>query len=156
MKHTLLTLLLLLLPLSLAAQYNLAISKVLDGRYKKNRHTTNVEISRERLLSYQLDYYHSLTVTDDDEIMDAISAAVMADEPLAIEKDFSTIGTKLYYGFFQMKDDMPSTSSHKPTVHRYIFFRDMRQSPDHPASMVTLIYMEGDATLDFLKQKFSK
>lgn len=156
MKNVILTLLLLLLPLSLAAQYDLAISKVLNGRYRKNKHTTNVEITSERLLEYHLDYYHSLTATDDDEIMDAIAAAVMADEPLSIEKDFSTIGTKLYYGFFQMKDDLPSTSSHKPTVHRYIFFRDMRQSPDHPASTVTLIYMEGEATLDFLKRKFSR
>lgn len=156
MKHLLLTLMLLLLPLSLAAQYDLAISKVLNGRYRKNKHTTNIEITSERLLEYHLDYYHSLTATDDEEIMDAISAAVMTDEPLAIEKDFSTIGTKLYYAFFQMEDDIPCTSSTRPMVHRYIFFRDMRQSPDHPASTVTLIYMEGDATLDFLKRKFSR
>lgn len=156
MKHFVLTLLLLLLPLSLAAQYDLSISKVLNGSYRKNRHTTNVEITRERLLEYHLDYYHSLTATDDAEIMDAIAAAVMADEPQAIEKDFSTIGAKLYYGFFQMKDDLPCTSSSGPPVHRYIFFRDMRQSPDHPAPTVTLIYMEGNATLDFLKRKFSR
>lgn len=156
MKHILLTIMLLLLPLSLAAQYDLAISKVLNGRYRKNKHTTNVEITRERLVEYHLDYYHSLTATDDEEIMDAISAAVMADEPLAIEKDFSTIGAKLYYAFFQMKDDVPSTSSYRPVMHRYIFFRDMRQSPDHPAPTVTLIYMEGEATIDFLKRKFSR
>lgn len=156
MKNVILTLLLLLLPLSLAAQYDLAISKVLNGRYRKNKHTTNVEITSERLLEYHLDYYHSLTATDDDEIMDAIAAAVMADEPLAIEKDFSTIGARLYYGFFQMKDDLPCTSSTGPQVHRYIFFRDMRLAPEHPAPTVTLIYMEGDATLDFLKRKFSR
>lgn len=156
MKHILLTLMLLLLPLSLAAQYDLAISKVLDGRYRKNKHTTNIEITSERLMEYHLDYYHSLTVNDENEIMDAIAAAVMADEPQAIEKDFSTIGAKLYYGFFQMKDNLPCTSSAGPLVHRYIFFRDMRLSPDDPAPTVTLIYMEGNATLDFLKRKFSR
>lgn len=146
----------LLLPLSLAAQYDLNISKVLDGRYRKNRHTTNVEITHERLIEYQLDYYHSLTVTEDETIMDALAAAVMADEPHAIEKEFATIGERLYYGFFQMKDDLPCTSSTGLRVHRYIFFRDMRLSADAPAPTVTLIYMEGTATLDFLKRKFSK
>lgn len=155
-KNLFLTFLFLLLPLTLAAQYNLAVSKVLDGRYRKNRHTTDIEITSERLVAYHLDYYHSLTVTDDAAIMDALAAAVLADEPQAIEKEFSMVGDRLFYGFFQMKDEFPFTSSNHPLVHRYIFFRDMRLSPDAPSATVTLIYMEGVATLDFLKRKFSK
>lgn len=155
MKNLFLTFLFLLLPLSLAAQYNLNVSKVLDGRYRKNRHTTDIEITSERLGAYRLDYYHSLTVTDDAAIMDALAAAVLADEPQAIDKEFSLVGTQLFYGFFQMKDDIPFTSSVADYVHRYIFFRDMRLSPDDPSPQVTLIYMEGAATLDFLKRKFS-
>lgn len=151
MRNLLLTLL-LLLPMTLAAQHDLAVGKVLDGRYKKNVHTTDVEISGERLSEYRLIYYHSLTVTDDTAIMDAIATAVMADEAKAINKEVSTIGARLYYGFFQMTDD----NSKLDGIHRYIFFRDMRVAKTGSQPMVSIIYMEGPASLNFLKSKFQK
>lgn len=153
MKNLTLILLLLLMPLTLAAQSDLAIAKVLDGRYQKNQHTTDVEITSNRLSAYHLDYYHSLTVTDDAAIMDAIAAAVLADEERAIDKEISTIGAQLYYAFMQMSDN---EETELYGVHRYIFFRDMRVSPTAPSPTVMLIYMEGPATLEYIKNKFKK
>ena len=140
--------LLLALPTTLMAQQGLAIQKVLDGTYKKNPNTTDVEIFSNRLTEFNLTYYHSLTVTNDSLIMAAIAQAVMADEAAAVNKEVSYIGAKMYYGFLEMK-------RLNPGENRFIFYRDMRLAP-HDASkpVVMLIYMEGSASLNELKNKF--
>lgn len=146
----LLLLLLLLQPCLSLAQTDLSIGKVLDGRYKKNPHTTDVEIFSSRLVEYNLSYYHSLTIVEDSVIMDAVAQAVMADEATAINKEVSFVGSRMYYGFLQMRRE-------EPDANRYIFFRDMRVAPQGARKpMVMLIYMEGIATLNDLKKKINK
>ncbi|MBQ7237969.1 MAG: hypothetical protein IJS20_04175 [Bacteroidales bacterium] len=146
----LLLLLLLLQPCLLLAQTDLSIGKVLDGRYKKNPHTTDVEIFSSRLVEYNLSYYHSLTVVEDSVIMDAVSQAVMTDEATAINKEVSFVGSRMYYGFLQMRREVPGEN-------RYVFFRDMRVAPQGAQKpMVVLIFMEGAASLNDLKKKINK
>lgn len=148
MKHWIIYLVLVLLPLPMLAQNDLAIGRVLDGRYKKNAHTTDVEISSKRLEDYQLVYYHSLTIEADTELMDIVSEAFRQDQAKAIDKELVQREGHIYYGFCLMNDD--------PADNHYVFFKDMRYAPDNCKSMLTLIYMEGPASMQFLKRRFQQ
>lgn len=140
--------LLMLLPIGAMAQTDLAVAKVLDGRYKQNAHTTDVEITSKRLADYRLNYYHCLTIESDTTLMNIVAEAFSIDQQKAIDKELSQVGTHIYYGFCMMYND--DSESH------YLFFKDMRYAPTHPAPTVTLIYMEGPATMQYLKKRFKK
>lgn len=152
MKQRLYTLLLLaLLSISAWAQSDQGIVQVLDGRYRKHSATTDVTITGERLSSYNLVLYHSLTVVNDAEIMEVLLNAFLTDIDKADAKDLSYVGSHLYYGFIQYKwnrlEDM---------YNRYAFFKDLRYAPENKEDKVIIIYMEGPASLKTLKSKFSK
>lgn len=148
MKHIYLLLCILLLPLTLAAQRKLHIDDVLDGRYKKNANTTDIVIKGSQLAEFRLTYYHSLMVENDNAIMDAVASAFIADEEAAQDKELSHTGQRLYYGFYRLEYD--------GEINRYVFFKDQRYAPGAKSQCVTLIYMEGHASLSFLKKKFKQ
>ena len=147
-RRFLIFLVLALLCGSASAQKHLAIGQVLDGRYRTHQATTDVEMTGDRLRkTYHLVYYHSLTVVDDEEVMNAIAQAFAADAANAVTRDLSHVGSNLYYGFYEYAAE--------EDLHRYAFFKDMRYAPgDGQQAQVTLIYMEGYATLRMLKQMF--
>ena len=95
MRHYIfISLLMLAIPLTVAAQKNLSIGKILDGHYKKNPAVTDVEIMGDRLREYGLSYYHSFTVKGDDNLMQEVIAAFTADESKAADKELTgTTGT---------------------------------------------------------------
>ena len=148
MKHPYLLLCLLLLPITMSAQRGLHIADVLDGRYKKNVNTTDIVIKGGQLEEFHLTYYHSLTVENDNAIMDAIASAFIADEQAAQDKEVAHTGQQLYYGFYRLEYD--------GKTNRYVFFKDQRYAPGKKSLRVMLIYMEGYASLSFLKKKFKK
>ncbi len=139
---------LLLLPLTMSAQRGLNIAGVLDGRYKKNPNTTDIVIKGSQLAEFHLSYYHSLTVENDATIMDAVVKAFVADEAEAQDKEVAHTGQRLYYGFYRLKFN--------GETNRFVFFKDHRFAPGEKRPCVTLIYMEGSASLSFLKMKFKK
>lgn len=139
----------ILLPFILYAQTNqLAISRVLGGQYKKHPHSIEIEIMSQRLEQYHLTYYHSLVIERDSVVMNLMAEAFMEDVPKAAEKELKMRGSHLAYGFLQL----PIVDG----TNRYAFFKDERYlSPiDNPT--VTVIYMEGPAPLEYLKQKFGQ
>lgn len=136
--------------LTAMAQSDLSIGRVLDGRYRKHPATSDVTITGARVRDYGLVLYHSLTVEADTQIMDEVLSAFLADQDRTEAKDLSYVGAHLYYGFYQYKvtvEDM---------YYRYAFFKDMRYAPQAPEPKVTIIYMEGPASLQTLKKKFMK
>lgn len=139
---------LLLLPLALSAQRGLNIADVLDGRYKKNPNTTDIVIKGSQLAEFHLSYYHSLKVEHDAAIMDAVARAFVADEPQAQDKEVVHTGQRLYYGFYRLK--------YNGETNRFVFFKDLRYAPGEKRPCVTLIYMEGSASLSLLKKIFKK
>lgn len=148
MRHTLITLcLLLLFPVAVMAQRDLNIGTILDGRYRKNPAVTDVQIMGDRLREYDLSYYHSLTVTDDEALMQTVCAAFVADEPKAVDKELTNVGGSLFTGIYRL--------SYEGT-NRFVFFKDMRHAPSGTKNAVILIYMEGDTSLKALQKKFKK
>lgn len=142
-------LLAMLLPLIAQAQTSqLAINRVLGGQYKKHPHSTEIEIMSQRLEQYRLTYYHSLAVEQDTVVMNLMAESFMDDVPKATEKELKMRGLHLTYGFLQLPPE--------DGVNRYVFFKDERYFPtaDNPAA--TIIYMEGPASLEYLKQKFGQ
>lgn len=141
-------LLTVIMPMQLMAQKDLNIGRVLDGRYKKNPQVTDVVVTGQRLSGYSLNYYHSLTVNGDAQIMNDIAQAFKDDEPKATDKELSTIGGKLFSGFYQLE--------YNGEVNRFVFFKDMRQSPSDKRNAVMIIYMEGNTSLSALKRRFKQ
>lgn len=148
-RNLLLTLL-LLLPMALAAQQRLSVSELFNKRFRDNVHVTEVKISnQERLMTYRLQYYHSLVVTEDIAVMDEVAEAFRKDlEAYAIEQEVTRVGDLLYSAFCQLPDDK------RTGYHCYLFFKDMRLASTDSQPKVTLIYMVGQADIPFLRSKF--
>lgn len=148
-RNLLLTLL-LLLPVTMVAQERLSVSELFGKRFRDNVHVTEVKItSQERLMSYRLQYYHSLSVIDDVAVMDEVAEAFGKDlEAYAIEQEVSRVGNQIYSAFCQLPDDK------RTGYHRYLFFKDMRLAQTDSQPKVMLIYMIGQADIPFLRSKF--
>lgn len=147
-KKILILFLIMLLPLAMSAQ-KMNIEKMLDGRYKKNPNTTDVVYRGEQMFNLPLEYYHSLTVVNDDKIMNALAEAFLADEEKVTYKELTRVGQHLYFGFY----------SHRPKGSDYnvfYFIKDMRYAPKDRKKQVVLIMMEGDCSIETIKKVFKK
>lgn len=138
----------LLLPLAMSAQ-KLNIEKMLDGRYKKNPHTTDVVYVGEQLYDLPVEYYHSLTVVNDEQVMNAIVEAFLADEGKVKYKELTRVGQHLHFGFYsyRRKNDDYNT---------FFFIKDMRYAPKDRKKQLTLIMMEGPCSVETIKKVFKK
>jgi hypothetical protein len=130
----------------MAAQEGLNISDIMNGRYSKtDRNVKEVFIQGKKLKQYNLSLFHSLIVNDKKSDADIILSAVEADTGNAIEKEEGKIGGKLYYGFYVL----PKQNG----KYRYVFYRDESvKNPDN--NEVSLVYMEGNTSLEELKKMF--
>lgn len=139
--------LVLLFCVSVSAQTGMAVAKVFDGRYRNNNKAVEVIVKGRKLKSYGLTTFHSLTLTDMTEDAKSIAALVMADGKKAADKETGLIHGRLYYGFYLFHN----SSGHTP--YRYLFFRD--SSVRNAANKeMTVVYMEGSASLSELKKMF--
>lgn len=136
------------IPLVAMAQKDLNVGKVLDGHYRKHPAVTDVEIMGERLRAYNLTYYHSFTVSSDAKLMNEVTAAFVADETAAVDKEITNIGGKIFTGLYRLKYD--------GYTNRFVFYKDMRLSPSKKQNAVILIYMEGNTSLKSLQKKFKR
>lgn len=149
MRNFICTLLMVLaIPLSSMAQKSLNVGKILDGHYRKNPAVTDVEIHGERLREYGLTYYHSFTVKEDSVLMAEVTAAFLADEGMAEDKELTNVSGKLYTGIYRLPYD-----GYK---NRFVFYKDMRLSTAKKQNAVIIIYMEGGTSLKSLQRKFKK
>lgn len=129
----------------LCAQEGLNVSRLFDGRYKKETNAIEVLVKGSKLEPFQLTLFRSLTVKDAPKEFERIEELVTLDGAQAIDKETGMIGGKLYYGFYRLPP--------KNEQYRYLFFRNssLRQVESNE---VTVVYMEGYATLEELKQMF--
>lgn len=146
MRHILI-IMFMMLPLSASSQ-RLNIERVLDGRYKKNPHTTDVVYKGQHLFDLSIDYFHSLTVEDDEQLMDILAEAFSQDEKHAAYKEITKRGQHLFFGLYNMK--------YNGETNRFALFKDMRHAPSGRKKQVILIYMEGYCSIDKIKKMFKK
>lgn len=130
----------------LHAQEKLRSASLFDGRYNNREGAVEVLVKGKKLTPYHLTLFRSLTLRADPNEIAEISALVESDAKHAAEKETGSIGGKLYYGFFCFPGNGKEPN-------QYLFFRNASlRNPDYPE--VIVIYMEGAATLEELKQMF--
>ncbi|MGL5272938.1 MAG: DUF6108 family protein [Phocaeicola sp.] len=154
-KYIFITLFFAMTAIQLFAQDGLQINVLFDGRYRNNTHTVEILMKGRKLSGYNLTLFRSITLKE--ELFDMHSEEtikhiklmeqlIAKDTEKVISKETALVGGALYYGFFQL----PSSSSN---LHRYLFYRNNSLSK-HGKREVTLIYMEGESTLNQLKEQF--
>lgn len=147
--HILLGLLLLLFCLPLQAQKNLHIASLFDGQYRDRKDATEVLMKGRKLVPYKLTLFRSLTLNTTTVNVAQIEKLVRADGATAIDKEAGSRGGRLYYAFYQLK---PAGDT-----RRYLFFRNNSlQTGSGKKNTLTVIYMEGTATIEELKHTFGQ
>ena len=129
------------------SQTGLQIAELFNGQYKRKDNAIEVVVKGTQLERYKLKVFRSLTVKNDPKDFEHIEKLVEQDEKNAISKETGRIGERLYYAFYCF----PSEKEH----YRYIFYRNssLRKTESNE---LTLIYMEGNVTMDELKVMFKK
>lgn len=144
-----LILLALMLAFPLHAQSGLHIATLFNGQYRDSKDATEVLMKGRKLTAYKLTLFRSLTLNTKTANVSQIEKLVRADAASAVDKEASLRGGHLYYGFYQLKP--------VGKTRRYLFYRNNSLKPggNHTATL-TIIYMEGTATIDELKKTFAK
>lgn len=126
-------------------QEGLNVSRLFDGQYKQQTNAIEVLVKGRKLKPYNLTLFRSLTVKNSPKEFQQIEELVVQDGLQALDKETGMIGGKLYYGFYRL----PPTGER----YRYLFFRNSSLRKVE-SDEVTVVYMEGYATLEELKQMF--
>lgn len=148
MKRMILILMLALGPFVGAwSQDGLHIASLFDGSYKRKDNAVEVIVKGEQLKPYDLRLFRSLTVKNDPKDFERIERLVEQDVRNAVSKETGRIGERLYYGFYCLPP--------KNGCYRYLFYRNSSLRKVE-ANELTLIYMEGNVTMDMLKKMFKK
>ena len=129
------------------SQTGLQITELFNGQYKRKDNAIEVVVKGNKLERYKLKVFRSLTVKNDPKDFERIEKLVEQDEKNAISKETGRIGESLYYAFYCF----PPEKGH----FRYIFYRNSSLRKTE-ANELTLIYMEGNVTMDELKVMFKK
>lgn len=146
MKRTVLTIVLCLTLMPLAAQKGLPVEELFDGSYRKKTNAVEVVVMGKELAPYHLTLFRSLTVTDAPEEFKRIEMLVRQTGADALDKEEGSYAGKLYYGFYCL----PAQG----TRNRYLFYRNASLKKEEEKNEVTVVYMEGYATLEELKGMF--
>lgn len=150
MRRKIITLLLCLTALlPAAAQKDLAIADLFDGRFQKRGDAVETLLKGKNINGYNLSLFRSLTLPVDQKSGLLIEKKVRADAALAVEKEVGYKENRLYYGFFRL----PPRRQQGP--NRFIFFRNNELRKDRKP-MLTLIYMESTANMEELRRTFAK
>ena len=129
------------------SQEGLQIAELFNGQYKRKDNAIEVVVKGNQLERYKLEVFRSLTIKNDPKDFERIEKLVEQDEKHAISKETGHIGECLYYAFYCFPPEKER--------FRYIFSRNssLRKTESNE---LTLIYMEGNVTMDELKDMFKK
>ena len=129
------------------SQKNLQIAELFNGSYKRKDNAIEVVVKGRQLERYRLNVFRSLTIKNDPKDFERIERLVKQDEAKALSKETGHIGERLYYAFYCFPPE--------GEYYRYIFYRNssLRKTESNE---LTLIYMEGNVTMDELKVMFKK
>lgn len=129
------------------SQEGLQIAELFNGQYKRKDNAIEVVVKGNQLERYKLEVFRSLTIKNDPKDFERIEKLVKQDESKALSKETGHIGERLYYAFYCFPPE--------GEYYRYIFYRNssLRKTESNE---LTLIYMEGNVTMDELKVMFKK
>ncbi len=149
MKRIIPLLLMLLLALPQAvAQRGLHIDQLFGSELRNRKGSTEVLVTGREAARYGLTLFRSLTFQASQEEMLWTESLVRADRAGATSMEEARRNARLYYGFYELKAQPEGKG-------RYLFYRN-GQLEKGSAGKLTVIYMEGTATIDELKRRFSR
>ena len=146
MKKTIVTLMaLLLLALSASAQRDLNCYPVFQGKVVPRKQMVVTEVRGSSMAAYQLDYYRGVSFLVNEALTRKVAALVEADADGAAVNETEKVGDLLTYALVQ-----PLSTG---KMNRYLCYQ-AREVGDK--WKVTILYLEGAATLDDLRKMFDK
>lgn len=146
MKKLLLFLLALLLTSGAAfAQRGLNSNAIFRGRVIPSERMVRTEVRGSSMTTYKLDFYRSVRFQVDKKTALEVAALVKADAAAAISAETEMTGDLLTYALVQ--------PAGRGKTHRYLCYQ---ARPEGPAWVITILYLEGSATLADLRSMFDK
>ena len=146
MKKLLLFLLALLLTSGAAfAQRGLNSNAIFRGRVIPSERMVRTEVRGSSMTTYKLDFYRSVRFQVDKKTALEVAALVKADAEAAICAETEMNGDLLTYALVQ--------PAGRGKTHRYLCYQ---ARPEGPAWVITILYLEGSATLADLRSMFDK
>lgn len=152
MKHLLITLMLIGIPMSLSAQKGLRINEVFESSdiFEPGRHATLTKFQGESLDPYKLAVLHTAKFTADSVLRDKVEALFSEDMKRQLSDknnlELEYRNGHMYYAVVQIADT-------RKGLHRYICYQCRRNANGYG---ITMAYMEGKATLADLREIFVK
>ncbi len=146
MKKLLLFLLALLLTSGAAfAQRGLNSNAIFRGRVIPSDRMVRTEVRGSSMTTYKLDFYRSVRFQVDKKTALEVAALVKADAEAAVSAETEMTGDLLTYALVQ--------PAGRGKTHRYLCYQ---ARPEGPAWVITILYLEGSATLADLRSMFDK
>ncbi len=146
MKKLLLFLLALLLTSGAAfAQRGLNSNAIFRGRVIPSERMVRTEVRGSSMTTYKLDFYRSVRFQVDKKTALEVAALVKADAEAAVSAETEMTGDLLTYALVQ--------PAGRGKTHRYLCYQ---ARPEGPAWVITILYLEGSATLADLRSMFDK
>lgn len=146
MKRVLLCIMALLLVAGTAwAQRGLNCYPVFRGKVVPAKRMVVTEVRGESMATYKLDYYHSVQFQVDEATAMKVAELILADADAAESAETEKTGELLTYALIQ-----PTPFAR---VRRYLCYQ---ARPAGPAWIITILYLEGSATLEDLRSMFEK
>lgn len=146
MRKIFITLLaLLLLAATASAQRGLKCNPVFVGKVVPRKQMVVTEVYGSSMAAYNLEYYRGVSFQVDEALAQKVAALVEQDAKEAAVKETEKVGEFLTYALVQ-----PNSSGR---MNRYLCYQARRIGETWK---ITLLYLEGVATLDDLKKMFDK
>ena len=127
------------------AQRGLNCFPVFRGKVVPSNRMIVTEARGESMATYKLDYYHSVQFQVSEDIAKKIAELILADAADAQSSQTEMTGDLLTYALIQ-----PTPFAR---VRRYLCYQ---ARPAGPAWVITILYLEGSATLNDLYSMFEK
>lgn len=151
MKHLIITLALITATLPLSAQKGLRINEVFEGNIINELALHESLVKGESLEPFKLKVLHTVKFTTGNSARDKVEALFkedmqgrLSDENDNLELEYRD--GRLYYAIVQIADT-------KKGLHRYICYQCRQETG---GNSITLVYMEGKASLADLRKTFKK
>ncbi|MCR4592088.1 MAG: DUF6108 family protein [Bacteroidaceae bacterium] len=138
--------------LSTMAQQGLRINDVFAGKVVPKRHIQESLIKGDNLAAYKLKVLHTAKFSTFGTLRrDSVEALFQEDMKMRISDDNSNMEMEmrnghLYYAIVQLTDN-------EKGAHRYICYQCREKERNYD---ITLVYMEGSASLAYLRKTFKK
>ena len=146
MKKTLLCIAVLILAASIAsAQRGLNSYPVFRGKVVPKEQMVTTEVRGWGMATYKLDYYRGVHFETDTPTAIRVAGLVGADAKASVSSETESVGDILTYALIQPKP--------AGRINRYLCYQARRNGTSWS---ITILYLEGVATLEDLKSMFGK